>query len=101
MSDYSPVPPPAPAYQNGYAVQAKTNVLAIISLIAAFVMPIAAIVTGHIAMSQIRRTGEQGGGLAKAGLILGYVFTSLGVLLAIAYVLFFVVLFSTQGSSSY
>ena len=99
MSDYSPVPPPAPAYQNAYAVQAKTNVLAIISLIAAFVMPVAAIVTGHIAMSQIRRTGEQGEGLAKAGLILGYVFTSLGVLLAIAYILFFVVLFSTQSSS--
>jgi len=99
MSDYSPVPPPAPAYQN-YAVQAKTNVLAIISLIAAFVMPVAAIVTGHIAMSQIRRTGEQGEGLAKAGLILGYVFTSLGVLFVIAYILFFVVLIATQGGSS-
>jgi large-conductance mechanosensitive channel len=98
MSDYSPVPPPAPAYQNSYAVQAKTNVLAIISLIAAFVMPVAAIVTGHIAMSQIRRTGEQGEGLAKAGLILGYVFTSLGVLFFIAYILFFVVLIATQGS---
>jgi hypothetical protein len=98
MSDYSPVPPPAPAYQNAYAVPPKTNVLAIISLIAAFVMPVAAIVTGHIAMSQIRRTGEQGAGLAKAGLILGYVFVALGVLVAAAYILFFVVLISTQGS---
>lgn len=99
MSDYSPVPPPAPAYQNTYPVQQKTNVLAIISLIAAFVMPLAAIITGHIALSQISRTGEQGQGLAKAGLILGYVFVAVVVLLVIAYILFFVVLISTQGSS--
>jgi len=99
MSDYSQIPAPAPAYQNTYALQQKTNVLAIISLIAAFVMPLAAIITGHIALSQIRRTGEQGEGLAKAGLILGYVFVALGVLLVIAYIIFFVVLFSTQGSS--
>jgi hypothetical protein len=34
----------------------------------------AAIVTGHIARGQIRRTGEAGGGLALAGLIIGYVY---------------------------
>ena len=104
MSDFSQIPPPAPAYQtpayqNGYPVQPKTNVLAIISLIAAFVMPLAAIITGHIALSQIRRTGEQGEGLAKAGLILGYVFVAIGVLIAIAYIVFFVVLVSISGSS--
>ncbi len=33
---------------------------------------LAAIILGHIAIRQIRRTGERGYGLAKTGLILGY-----------------------------
>jgi hypothetical protein len=33
---------------------------------------IAAIILGHKALRQIRRTGDDGYGLAKAGLILGY-----------------------------
>jgi hypothetical protein len=55
-------------------------VLAIVSLVAGcaqlffwFVGAVAAIVTGHIARHQIRRTGEQGAGMALAGLILGYI----------------------------
>jgi hypothetical protein len=38
------------------------------------------IVFGHVARRQISRSGEQGSGLATAGLILGYVFTALAVL---------------------
>lgn len=75
----------------GYPQQAPrygTNVLAIISLIAAFVVPLAGIITGHIALSQIRRTHEEGHGIAKAGLILGYVFTGLGILFFILYFIF-------------
>ena len=115
MSDYPPNPesaqPPVPQSPaspppyaanpypaNGYAAAPRTNVLAIISLIAAFVFPLAGVITGHIALSQIRQTGEQGHGLAKAGLILSYVFIGLGILAAIAYVIFFVVLI---GASSY
>ena len=41
---------------------------------------IIAVVFGHIARSQIRRTKETGGGLAIAGLVLGYV----GVVVAVA-----------------
>jgi hypothetical protein len=41
---------------------------------------IAAIILGHKALSQIRRTGEDGYGLAKAGLVLGYLSLALGVL---------------------
>ena len=37
------------------------------------------IVFGHVARRQIRRTGEQGSGLATAGLWLGYIFTILAV----------------------
>jgi len=57
-----------------------TNVMAILSLIFAFVLAPLGIVFGYIAKSQIRRTGEGGNGLATAGLVLGWIFTVLGIL---------------------
>ena len=48
---------------------------------------IPAVVLGHMARGQIRRTGEQGAGMALAGLILGWIgvgFTVLVVVAAIA-----------------
>jgi hypothetical protein len=57
-----------------------TNTMAILSLVFAFVLAPLAIVFGHMAKGQIKRTGEDGDGLATAGLVLGYVFTGLGVL---------------------
>ena len=67
---------------------ARTNGLAIASLacgLAQFVFgpmaTIPAIVLGHMARSQIKRTGEQGAGLALAGLILGWGAVILGILL--------------------
>ena len=69
---------------------AKTNGLAIASLacgLAQFVFgPLAtipAIVLGHVARHQIRRTGEQGAGLALAGLILGWATVILGIVLIV------------------
>jgi hypothetical protein len=67
-------PPPAPAYQPVAAGQ-KTNVLAIVGFILAFVVTVAGIVVSFIALSQIKKTGEGGRGLALAGVILGFVFT--------------------------
>lgn len=55
-----------------YGAPARTNVLAIFSLISAFFISILAVVLGHVALSQIKRTGEGGRGLAIAGLIIGY-----------------------------
>jgi hypothetical protein len=62
----------------------KTNTLAIISLVTSILWGTAlvGIITGHIAMSQIKRTGESGRGLALAGVIIGYagiVFAFLGL----------------------
>ncbi|MFI9530894.1 DUF4190 domain-containing protein [Micromonospora rosaria] len=54
--------------------------LAILSLVFAFVASPVGIVLGHLAKRQIRQTGEQGSGLATAGLVLSYVFTGLAVL---------------------
>jgi predicted NAD/FAD-dependent oxidoreductase len=68
----------------------KTNGLAMASLacaIAQFMFgPLAtipAIVFGHMALHQIKRSGEQGAGLALAGLILGWAAVILGILLII------------------
>ena len=65
---------------------AKTNRLAIASAacgLAQFVVgPLAtipAIVFGHLARRQIRRTGQRGGGLALVGLILGWASVLLGM----------------------
>ncbi len=44
---------------------------------------------GAIARKQIRRTGEQGMGLATAGLVCGIVFTALSVIWIVAVVVFF------------
>lgn len=59
---------------NSAAAGAKTNVLAIVSLVTSILgLSLIGIITGHIGMNQIKKTGESGRGLAIAGLIIGYV----------------------------
>jgi hypothetical protein len=91
------VPPTAPPAQPTYPAYGQptpgyyappTNTLAIIALILGFVFAPAGIVCGHIALGQIKRTGEGGRGLALAGLILGYVFTAIFVLYIIGVIIF-------------
>ncbi len=65
----------------------KTNVLAIVSIVAGisaflgFVLvgAVVAIVAGHVARRQIKRTGEGGGRLAVIGLVLGYAHLAIDV----------------------
>lgn len=109
---YSPPPgqqyngpqPPYPAYQQPYSPYppaAPTNGLAIAALVCGvggFVIGLSfipAIICGHLARKQIRQTGEQGAGLALAGLILGYV----GTALFIALIALFVVIAAKFGQS--
>lgn len=63
-----------------------TNVLAILSLVFAFVFAPAGIVCGHLAKRQIRQTGEDGDQLATWGLILSYIFTAIGVLVCCGWI---------------
>ncbi|MBN9612391.1 MAG: DUF4190 domain-containing protein, partial [Actinobacteria bacterium] len=50
-----------------YVAGPKTNTLSIIALVSAFVLPsIVPIVLGHISLSQIKKTGENGRGMALA-----------------------------------
>lgn len=79
--------PPAPPYSGNYGgYPPKTNTLAIVSLVCALggliigiAAPIGAIL-GHVALKQIRERGEQGEGMAKAGIIIGWILTGLMVL---------------------
>jgi hypothetical protein len=79
---YQPQYPPPPAR--------GTNVMAIMAIVFAFVFSPLGIVFGIIARKQIARTGEEGDGLALAGLIVGAVFTAIMVL----YIVFMIVLFA-------
>lgn len=63
-----------------------TNTMAILSLVFAFVFAPLGIVFGIMARKQIPVTGESGAGLAKAGLILGVIFTLLGLVYVIGVV---------------
>ena len=89
---------PAPSNNGQYYQQQPqpvqgTNALAISSLVCGtigWIIPILfallAIIFGHVARSQIKRSGQGGAGLALAGLILGYiqfVIMSIGLLAAI------------------
>nr|WP_322000860.1 DUF4190 domain-containing protein [Rhodococcus qingshengii] len=60
-----------------------TNTFAILALIFGFLAGVLGIIFGHIALSQIKRTGENGRGMAIAGLILGYLFVAFWLVLFI------------------
>lgn len=98
----APAQPAYPAYGQpapGYYAP-PTNTLAILALVLGIVIPVGGIICGHIALGQIKRTGEGGRGLALAGLIIGYALTALTLLVIIAYVAFFAIMFSTVGTYS-
>lgn len=73
----------------------STNSAAVVSLasgiaswvVLPFLAAIVAVVTGHMARAAIRRSGEDGDGLALAGLILGYANLALSLLLLAAFFL--------------
>jgi hypothetical protein len=83
------------------APSTQTNSLAIISLVAGigsffahiipgvggFTVAVVAIVTGYMARNQIKQTGEQGMGLATAGMIIGAVHIAIIVLVVIGILL--------------
>ena len=78
----------------------RTSTLAIISMIAGIlgfvqilpvIGPIAAIIAGHMAKSEIKKSGGivTGNGMATTGLILGYLMIALGLCLTCTFVLAF------------
>jgi hypothetical protein len=57
----------------------RFNVLAIVGFILAFFINIAGLVVSIIALSQVKRTGERGRGLALAGIIISAISLVLSV----------------------
>jgi hypothetical protein len=87
----APVPVPVDAGPATVAPAAKANGLAVASLVFGFAQfmvgpaaTVPAIVFGHMARNQIKQTGEQGAGLALAGLVLGWGAVALGIILMFA-----------------
>lgn len=105
-------PPAAPAYgapvygAPAYAAPA-TNTLAVVSLIGGiaswvvlpFVAAIVAVITGHMSLGQIKRTGENGRGMALTGVILGWVNIGLSVLAALFVIVIVIGAFGVAASS--
>ncbi len=103
FSPVSPVSPVVPGFepyskanpafpqtygQQPYSAVPKTNTLALVSLVSSFFVSLVAVITGHIALGQIKQRGEAGRALALAGLIIGYVgiaTTALFLVLAVAF----------------
>jgi hypothetical protein len=94
FAGYQQAPPPGGYYPPPYGYPGPppyrpTNDMAVVSLIMAFVFAPLGIVFGVIARKQIRERGEEGEGLALAGLITSIVFTALWVIGIIAFIAFF------------
>ncbi len=81
---YGYPPPPYPG-----AWRRPTNTMAILALVMAFVFAPAGLVLGIIARRQIRQTGEEGDGLALAGIIVGGIATALFALMIVVWILAF------------
>jgi len=101
---YAPGPyAPAPY---GYAPPPPTNTLAIVSLVCSAlglttgITAIAGVICGHLALGQISRSGEQGRGLAIAGIVIGYAVIVLFALIIMGWLLFAAVLVTVPGSST-
>nr|WP_145908325.1 DUF1707 and DUF4190 domain-containing protein [Kitasatospora viridis] len=83
-------PPTRPAPNNSVAI--ASLVLGLLCVPTMGVAGLPAVVTGHIARSQIRRTKESGDGMATFGMVLGYLslagwsmFLLLGMLAVVAH----------------
>ncbi len=100
-------PAPYGAYPGWGAPVRKTNGMAIASLVVGLgslavcpVFAVVGIVLGIIARRRIRDRGDEGAGLALAGLIISSVITGLGVLVMFAYAAFFSAIIAGGGLNS-
>ncbi|MEU8259142.1 DUF4190 domain-containing protein [Micromonospora sp. NPDC048999] len=103
---YPPPAYPVPGYPVYGAPPTSTNSMAVVALVLALVgvfcgatAPIGAIL-GHVASKQIRETGEQGEGLAKAAIIVGWILTGLMVLGIACYVALIIFAIAAGGAAS-
>ncbi|HMO10033.1 MAG TPA: DUF4190 domain-containing protein [Actinotalea sp.] len=89
----------------GYPQQQGNNSLALVSLIAGianfviipFIGAVVALITGYMGKKQIAETGQQGEGMAKAGIILGWIGVAVSLIGIVAFIVFFAAAASTSG----
>ncbi|MGV8859202.1 DUF4190 domain-containing protein [Rhodoglobus sp.] len=74
----------------------RTNTLALIGFIAAFMIPIVGVVLGAMGRKQITSSGESGRGLARAAIIIGM----LGTLIQVAFFGFWLTLMTAGIAQS-
>lgn len=86
---------PGYAQPQAYPASRGTNTMAILALVFGILVAPLGLVFGFVARSQIKKTGEDGDGLALAGIIIGGIFT----LLFIAYIVFIVIFFAAVAGS--
>ena len=97
---YQPqVVPLAQSTTVGQTTIGQTNTYAFVAIIAAFVFPLCGIIFGHLSLSQIKRTGDAGRGLALTGLIFGYAYVAFIVLFMIFYVSMIGLIIASAGAA--
>ena len=69
--------PPQPAAAKGF------NVFAVLSIVFVWFAGILGLIFGYIALSQIKRTGERGHGLAVTAVVLGWIAVALSVAIVV------------------
>ncbi|WP_117209462.1 DUF4190 domain-containing protein [Allorhizocola rhizosphaerae] len=87
---YAPAAPP----QNTMAL--VSMILSLVGILVSVTAPVGAIL-GHVALKQIRQTGESGEGMAKTGIIVGWIVTGLYGLCCIGYIIFVVAAIGSSG----
>ncbi|BDI23831.1 DUF4190 domain-containing protein [Herbiconiux sp. L3-i23] len=89
-TSYSSAPAPAP-----------WNVLSIVAFVLSLLgFTVVAIILGHIGLSQIKKTGQQGRGFGIAALIIGYVTLVLGII-AVAIIVPLIIASAQYAPTSY
>lgn len=98
---------PAMAPRKNTALQGttlgNTNTFAFLAILLAFIAPVAGIVFGHMGLSQIKRTGDSGRGIALTGLIIGYAWFAFLAIFMVIYIGFIVMVvgLTTDSLQSY
>lgn len=77
--------PPQAGRPRGATTLGETNTYAVLSIIFAFIVPVLAIIFGHMGLNQIKRNGDAGRGLALTGTIVGYAYFIIIALVVMLY----------------
>lgn len=90
---------PSDAGQPPLAQPRRTNTFAIASLASAFFIGLAGLILGILALSQIKRTGQRGRGLAVAGIVVGAAQLAVGMVIGLLVVVGITVAASTATNA--